>query len=152
MKQRCIVALAALSLARCVDTTSYTELTAPTHDCGAAPNVAIKSAGGDFTLTGTCEKIWVAGSGNTIRIEATAGISLTGNHNTVTIRSVDSISVRGGSDNVVSNETGLRRTAPNISVLGGNNNNLGHGATRAGGTTLGGGIVVAPKDRAEPKS
>lgn len=152
MKQLCIAAIAALSLAGCVDTTSYTELTTPSHDCATATNIAIKTSNGDFTLTGACENIWVAGSGNTIRIEAAAGIFVTGNHNTVTIRSVDSITVRGGSDNVVSNEMGLRRADPNIYVLGGNNNNLGRGAARASGNRPGAGIVVAPKERAEPNS
>jgi hypothetical protein len=152
VKQLCLAALAALSLSACVDLAAYTDITGPSHDCGRTPNVAIRANGGEFTLSGTCERVRVTGSGNSIRIEATKRITVAGNGNTITIQSVDNITVRGGSDNVVSNEKGLRRTTPNISVFGGDNNNLGRGATRTGGATPGDDIIIGPKQPAEPKS
>jgi uncharacterized protein (DUF2345 family) len=152
VKQLCLAALAAFSLSACVDLVAYTDIATPSHDCAQTPNVAIRTSGGEFTLFGTCARVRVTGSGNIIRIEATDRITVTGNDNTIAIQSVDNITVRGGSDNVVSNEHGLRRTAPNISVLGGNNNNLGQGAARTGGATIGDGTIVGPKDPAEPKS
>lgn len=69
-------------------------------DCRKDPVVVIQHGDGDYTFTGTCDKIVVNGGDNKLTIENVKKLSLVGTDNKVTVQGADKIGVTG-SDNVV---------------------------------------------------
>ncbi|RKH58048.1 DUF3060 domain-containing protein [Corallococcus llansteffanensis] len=55
-----------------------------THECTPGSTVEITGASNNVTLTGECKSVTVSGSNNTVKVEATRAISVTGMANTVT--------------------------------------------------------------------
>jgi hypothetical protein len=54
-----------------------------TQDCGDGKDVRISGFGNYISLTGSCDQVVVNGWGNTVHIEETASIEVTGDSNTV---------------------------------------------------------------------
>ena len=55
-----------------------------THECTPGSTVEITGMSNNVTLTGECKSVTVSGSSNTVKVEATSAISVTGMSNTVT--------------------------------------------------------------------
>ena len=103
MRQVWFAAFALVSLTAC--DASYTDVTAPSHDCTKAASIAIRTSGGAFTLSGTCDSVLVAGSNNKLTIDTVKALEIRGDSNTVATGSVGRINLRGDG-NKVSYKTG----------------------------------------------
>jgi len=96
---------------------SYNEEKSATHDCAKDGEVSINSSNGDFTFTGTCERISVNGSMIKVAIEAAKKITINGSKNTVAVDAADRISVNGTS-NAVTYKRAIKGAKPKISKTG----------------------------------
>jgi hypothetical protein len=92
----------------------------PTHDCGKAPNASIETNSGTFTFTGRCDEVLVKGSNNTVTIEATKRIEVTGPRNTIAVTAVDYARLHSVG-NTFMYQRGLTMAAPDVVAIGDNN-------------------------------
>jgi len=85
---------------------SYNSEQSATHDCNKDPVVSINASGGTFTLTGTCDKVGINGSSNTVTIESVKKLGVNGASNKADVGAAEKIGV-AGSSNTITYKTGL---------------------------------------------
>ena len=121
-----VLALALLSLCACDQSqtvppdTSHVVTTA-IHDCAKQRFASINANGGTFTLTSTCEAVFVNGGNNRITIEASKKVIVDGGKNVMEIIASDQVTVNG-EGNTIKFKRGLRKTSAVVAV--GDNNNV----------------------------
>jgi hypothetical protein len=97
---------------------SYNGEKSATHDCNKEPKAAVNTGDGDFTFTGTCDRIAINGGDNKITIESVRLLALNGSTNKVTVGAAEKIQVNG-SDNTVNYKTGPDgKGKPKVTTLG----------------------------------
>lgn len=86
-------------------------------DCTKTKTISIPKSSGSYKLVGTCDKVAVTGSMNTLVIEAGKNLSVTGSKNEITIDKIDKIAVLGALNRVIYG-SGLSRDAPKVASIG----------------------------------
>lgn len=89
-------------------------------DCSKEPEVAIHSGEGDFTFTGTCDKISLKGGNNKLTIENVKKLEIVGGGNTVGIKGADRITITGANNTVTYDGTVSGKGKPSVAAIGKN--------------------------------
>lgn len=84
------------------------------HDCGQGGKVAINGARNDIRLTGTCARVIVGGTGNTVTAVTVTALAVTGAANTIAVDAAAKVAL-GGTRNRVTWRSGKR---PRVSATG----------------------------------
>jgi hypothetical protein len=90
-----------------------------TVDCAKDKNVIINSNKVTATLTGTCDRVYIAGNKATVKGSAVQ-ILVAGNDNTLTLDAVDELMV-SGNDNTVTYKKGIKQKSPKVGNPGNGN-------------------------------
>jgi len=91
-----------------------------TIDCAKDPVVAITAGEGNYTVTGSCDKISINGGQNTVAIESVKKLGINGSGNKVKVTAAEKIGIVG-SDNEVEWSKGPSGKKPTIGNVGNNN-------------------------------
>jgi hypothetical protein len=86
-------------------------------DCAKLGTISLSKGKSTYKIAGTCTKISVASSENTLLIENAKNLAITGSKNRIAIGKTDKIAVMGTS-NTLTYEGGLTLAAPKIAVIG----------------------------------
>lgn len=117
-------------------TTTSTAPNATVLDCSKTKNVSITKGKGTYRVTGTCDKVSVAGGSNTIAIDAVKNLAITGSKNTISVGKADKIAAMG-SGNTVTYGSGLTVATPKTASMGKGNTITGDGTGATTGITSG---------------
>jgi hypothetical protein len=89
-------------------------------DCASIKHVSISQGSGSYRVTGTCEKISVAGGSNLVTIAAVKNLAITGSNNELLVERADKIAVMGSSNRVIYGG-GLTAAEPKVASMGKSN-------------------------------
>ena len=95
-------------------------VTNPTYHCATNRIASINASDETFTLTGTCETVFVNGASNKITIEASKTVVVDGARNVMKIVASDKVIVNGAG-NTVRFKKGLTGKTSAVTAIGDNN-------------------------------